>query len=304
MAVPKFYEMHRTFLALLSDGNTYTKKQVMAHLRDDFHLTEEDLAQMQPSGKQTVFANRVGWAATYLKRAGLIVSPSRGQYCISDAGREVLQLNPDVIDVKFLTRYPSFCEFQSLTSGESVQLPPPEEEEDTPDDVIENAIRRMNTSLAEELMTEVMKMSPVAFERFVLDLMKSMGYGKFQNGARMTSVTNDEGIDGIIMQDKLGFDLIYIQVKHWGEDHIVGRPDVQAFVGAISGKGGKGLFVTTSKFAKPAIEYANNHHIILVDGKKLTELMIENNFGVTVKNTFAIKALDTDVFTDYEEDGH
>ena len=135
----------------------------------------------------------------------------------------------------------------------------------------------------------------------VLDLMKKMGYGTFPNAAAMTATTGDEGIDGIIMEDKLGFDLIYVQVKRWDPDHIVGRPDVQAFVGAIAGKGGKGLFVTTSKFSKQAIDYAKNQHVILMDGERLAYYMIEHDFGVSTKKTFAIKAIDTDLFEDYAD---
>ena len=141
-----------------------------------------------------------------------------------------------------------------------------------------------------------------AFEKMVLDLMRKMGYGTFENAAHTTAVTGDEGIDGIIMEDKLGFDLIYIQAKRWGEDHTVGRPEVQAFVGAIAGKGGKGLFVTTSKFSKQAVEYAKNQHIILLDGEKLTNFMIEHNFGVSTKKVFEIKVIDSDVFNDYKDE--
>lgn len=301
MAVPKYYEMQKPFLTFLKDGKAYRKNQIMEHLREVFQLTEADLEQRQPSGLQTVFSNRVGWAATYLKKAGLIVSPSRGQYAITEQGRGALLQNPDVINNKFLTQYPSFQEFQNISSCAESENNPASGSDETPDEIIENAVKRMNAALADELLAEVMKMTPVAFERFALDLMKVMGYGKFDDGTQMTSTSNDEGIDGIIKQDKLGFDLIYVQAKHWNADNPVGRPEVQAFVGAISGKGGKGLFVTTSKFTKQAVDYAHNHHIILVDGRKLAELMIENNFGVSVKNTYTVKSIDTDIFNEYEE---
>ena len=147
-----------------------------------------------------------------------------------------------------------------------------------------------------------MKLSPTTFEQMVIDLLSKMGYGAFENAGKTTSITGDEGIDGIIMEDKLGFNLIYIQAKKWSLDSTVGRPDVQNFVGAISGKGGKGLFVTTAKFSKQASEYAKHQHIILIDGEKLVKLMIEHNFGVTVKKVFEIKAIDTDVFNEYLEE--
>ena len=147
-----------------------------------------------------------------------------------------------------------------------------------------------------------MKLSPIAFEQMILDLMSKMGYGTFANASRTTPMTGDEGIDGIIMQDKLGFDLIYIQAKQWKADRSVGRPEIQAFVGAIAGKSGKGLFITTSKFSKQALDYASNQHIILIDGDKLTNHMIENNFGVSIKKTFEIKSVDMDIFNDYQDE--
>jgi restriction system protein len=153
--------------------------------------------------------------------------------------------------------------------------------------------------LADDILSEVIKLPPIAFEQMVIDLLSKMGYGAFENAGHTTIASGDEGIDGIILEDKLGFNLIYIQAKKWDLDSTVGRPDVQSFVGAISGKGGKGLFVTTAKFSKQAIEYAKHQHIILIDGKKLAKFMIEHNFGVSVKKTFEIKAIDTDIFNDY-----
>lgn len=175
-------------------------------------------------------------------------------------------------------------------------------DENTPEDTFAEAFEKMNDNLADEILDEVMRISPVAFEKMILDLLAKMGYGTFENAGRTTSITGDEGIDGIIMEDKLGFDLIYIQAKKWDRDKTVGRPEIQSFVGAIAGKGGKGLFVTTAKFSSHAIAYAQTQHIILIDGRKLANLMMEYNFGVTVKKTFAIKAIDTDVFNEYNDE--
>ena len=200
-------------------------------------------------------------------------------------------------------KFPEFRKFQNVEDGSNKSSQVKEiNDDETPDDAFEDAFRKINKSLSDDLLSEIMKLTPEAFEKMVLDLMRKMGYGTFENAAHTTAITGDEGIDGIIMEDKLGFDLIYIQAKRWGDDHTVGRPEVQAFVGAIAGKGGKGLFVTTSKFSKQAVDYAKNQHIILLDGEKLTNFMIEHNFGVSTKKVFEIKVIDTDVFNDYKDE--
>lgn len=296
--------MHKPILQFLSDQKTHTLKEIKQYVAKEFKLTEGDMEEMLPSGRQTYFSNRVGWARTYLKKAGLIDSPAKASFRITTEGQAVLVENPPVIDNHFLSRYESFREFTRPTMSEDTQAQENgqnENDSETPDDIFENAFEKINQGLADDILTEVMKLTPVAFERLVLDLMKKMGYGTFPNAAAMTATTGDEGIDGIIMEDKLGFDLIYVQVKRWDPDHIVGRPDVQAFVGAIVGKGGKGLFVTTSKFSKQAIDYAKNQHVILMDGERLAYYMIEHDFGVSTKKTFAIKAIDTDLFEDYAD---
>lgn len=303
MSLPKYYEMHKPFLEYLGDGKEHRLKELKIYVSQQFHLTEAELAELLPSGRQTVFINRLGWARTYLKKAGLIESPARATFVITEEGKKVLEENPKVIDVDYLMRYEKFQEFQGvLNSDAEIEGKGAEEKEETPDDVFEDAFKKINKGLQDELLNEVMKLSPQAFEQMVLDLMSKMGYGTFENAARTTGKSNDEGIDGIIMEDKLGFDLIYIQAKKWNEEHTVGRPEVQAFVGAIAGRGGKGLFVTTSKFSKQAVEYAEKQHIILIDGEKLTEYMIEYNFGVSEKRTFAIKVIDTDTFNDYADE--
>lgn len=300
MSVPKYFEMHKPILECLADGQMHTKKELKAYIVKYFQLTEKDVLELLPSGGQSYLINRMGWASTYLKKAGLIESPSRAVFQITKTGLEVLSEKPDIIDQKYLLRFNSFKEFVGKGEEEkkNLSLKIEEQEKDTPDDIFEDSFKKINQSLADDILAEIMKLSPTAFEKMVLDLMAKMGYGTY----RTTSRTNDEGIDGIIMEDKLGFDLIYVQIKHWGVDHPVGRPEVQAFVGAIAGKGGKGLFVTTSKFTKQAIEYAQGQHIILMDGEKLAFNMIEHDFGVSTKKIFAIKALDTDLFEEYQEE--
>ena len=301
MGLPKYYEMHKPFLEYLKDGKLHTLKELKQFISKYFNLTEEELLELLPSGRQTVFINRIGWARTYLKKAGLIDSPARASFIITNDGLEVLNDNPDVIDSNYLMKFDSFREFQGGVIYTKNNNEPSNDINNTPDDTFEDSFRKINKSLAEDLLAEVIKLSPTAFEQMVIDLLSKMGYGSFENAGKTTSTTGDEGIDGIIMEDKLGFNLIYIQAKKWELNSKVGRPDVQSFVGAISGKGGKGLFVTTAKFSKQAIEYAKNQHIILTDGEKLSNLMIEHNYGVTVKKVFEIKAIDTDVFNEYLE---
>lgn len=299
MEVPKYYEMHKPFLEFLKDGKVHSLKDLKVKMITYFNLDNAALAELLPSGRQTVFANRIGWARTYLKKAGLIDSPTRAMFVITQQGLNTLQDNPVIINNDYLMRFESFREFQNVYDDTNLSIALTNSTNETPDDTFEESFKRINESLADDLLSEVIKLSPTAFEQMVIDLLSKMGYGAFENAGRTTAVTGDEGIDGIIMEDKLGFNLIYIQAKKWDLNSTVGRPDVQSFVGAISGKGGKGLFITTAKFSKQSIEYAKNQHIILIDGEKMAKLMIEYNFGVSVKKTFEIKAIDTDIFNDY-----
>ena len=212
VAIPKYFEMHKPILQCLADGGDHTLKELKSGVVKAFHLSEEDLAQLLPSGRQTYFANRVGWARTYLKKAGLIESPSKGVFRITPEGLRVLQEDPIVIDNAYLMRYDSFRAFTAPSIPDTT-TPPQEDKDETPDDVLETAFNQINKSLAEDILAEVMKLSPTAFEKLVLDLMAKMGYGTFANAATLTATTGDEGIDGIIMEDKLGFGLIYVQVK-------------------------------------------------------------------------------------------
>lgn len=196
-------------------------------------------------------------------------------------------------------RFESFRNFQNISTLKYKEDKILGENEKTPDEIFEESFKQINSSLADDLLSEVMKLSSGAFEQMVIDLLYKMGYGAFENSGKTTSLSRDGGIDGIIMEDKLGFNLIYIQAKKWDLKNTISRSNIQSFVGAISGKKGKGLFVTTSKFSDEAIKYANEQHIILIDGEKLTKLMIEYNFGVNVKKVFEIKAIDLNIFEEY-----
>lgn len=305
MAVPKYDELMKPLLIAVSDGETYKMKDVTALLAEQLNLSSDDLAEMLPSGRQTVFKNRVGWAKTYLKKAGLLDSPARATIVITNAGKQVVADNPEKIDSKYLERFPSFVDFASAPeplddSNPASEVPKPSDL--TPDDQLEDAYKEINDSLASDLLSEVLKIPPYTFEKFVVDLLLKMGYGKADFGSHATVASGDEGIDGIIMEDKLGFSLIYMQAKEWAVDKVVSQPDIQSIVGAIAGKKGDGLFVTTARFSQKAKDYAHTHHIILIDGERLANLMIEYNFCVSTRKTFEIKALDTDALAEYQDD--
>ena len=305
MAVPKYDELMKPLLVAVSDGETYKMKDVTALLAEQLNLSSDDLAEMLPSGRQTVFKNRVGWAKTYLKKAGLLDSPARATIVITNAGKQVVADNPEKIDSKYLEQFPSFVDFASAPEplDESNPAPAaPKPSDLTPDDQLEDAYKEINDSLASDLLTEVLKIPPYTFEKFVVDLLLKMGYGKADFGSHATVASGDDGIDGIIMEDKLGFSLIYMQAKEWAVDKVVGQPDIQSFVGAIAGKKGDGLFVTTARFSQKAKDYAHTHHIILIDGERLANLMIEYNFCVSTRKTFEIKSVDTDALAEYQDD--
>ena len=305
MAVPKYDELMKPLLSVIKDGNVYKIKDVTAVLAQQLNLSAADITEMLPSGRQTVFKNRVGWAKTYLKKAGLLDNPVRATIVITDLGKQIIAENPSKIDSKYLEQFPSFMNFVSASEGADSSTVVPINAESTnltPDDQLEDAYRQINSSLASDLLSEVLKISPYVFEKLVIDLLSKMGYGTVAYGSHTTAISGDDGIDGVIMEDRLGFSLIYIQAKKWALDKVVGQPDIQSFVGAIAGKNGDGLFVTTSRFSQKAKEYAHTHHIILIDGERLANLMIEYNFCVSTRKTFEIKAIDTDVLSEYQDE--
>lgn len=304
MAVPKYDELMKPLLVAVQDGEVYKMKDVTSILAQQLNLSAEELAELLPSGRQTVFKNRVSWAKTYLKKAGLLDSPARATIVITDAGKKVVADNPDKIDSKYLEQFPSFVDFTSAPETQDSGVTPPTVPQLTnltPDDQLEEAYKQINASLASDLLSEVLKINSYTFEKLVVDLLSKMGYGTVAYGSHATVASGDEGIDGVIMEDKLGFSLIYVQAKEWALDKVVSRPDIQSFVGAIAGKHGDGLFVTTARFSQQARDYAETHHIILIDGERLANLMIEYNFCVSTRKTFEIKAIDTDALAEYQD---
>ena len=304
MAVPKFYEFFEAFLRALQDGELHTAAEVKATVAKDMKISPVDLEEMLPSGRQLTFDNRVAWARTYLNKAGLIETPSRGRYRITEEGRTALS-SGEIIDLKYLERYKSFKDFykSERVGNDDETVEESNDNDASPMEVLESAYKQVNDTLASELMDEVMKLTPTQFEKLVVKLLLHMGYGSGIDEAGMvTQQSNDGGIDGIIKEDQLGFSHIYIQAKQWATDQTVAKPEIQKFVGALQGQQAqKGLFITTARFTAGALQFAENllgAKVVLVDGPALTRLMIKHNVGVSTEHIYEIKRLDSDFFSE------
>jgi restriction system protein len=306
MAVPDFQTIMRPLLAAHEDGAEHEIAATRAILADEFGLSAEDRVERIPSGRVTTLQNRVGWAATYLFRSGLLERPRRAHYRITARGRTLLAEHPERIDLGVLKQFDEFGEFRQ---GEPSSAPPPEESAQfaadaaTAEERIDAGYRELRSALSADLLDRVREGSWGFFEQLVLDVLRAMGYGGPEGSVeRLGGAGADEGVDGVIREDTLGLDLIYVQAK--AQQSTVGRPDIQRFFGALHGKrAGKGVFITTSKFSSEAREYAEEvtPRVILLDGRQLAELMVEHNVGVTVQQTFEIKGVDLDYFTDGED---
>ena len=306
MAVPKFFEFFGMFLLALSDGQTHKAQEVREFIAEKMNISEQDMGELLPSRRQSTFNNRVAWARTYLDRAGLIDTPSRGQYRITEEGKRALS-SGDKIDLKYLEQFDSFNEFHSISSRDSntgdIVRSEEESDEMSPVEIMDDAFKKVNATLAGELMTEVMKLTPGEFERLVVKLLLKMGYGNgIDDAGYVTQLSGDGGIDGIIKEDQLGFSSIYIQAKQWALDRSVDRPEIQKFAGALQGeRASKGLFITTTRFSDGAKKYADNlraSNIVLIDGNALMGLMIKYNLGVSIEQVYEIKRIDSDFFSD------
>lgn len=301
MAVPKFFEFFESFLHAIEDGELHTAKEVRHTLSLDMQLSKDDLAEMLPSGKQSKYDNRVAWARTYLDRAGLIETPSRGKYRITGDGKKALA-SGEKIDLKYLEKSEKFRAFHKAAAPDDTILND-EETEESPMEILDAAFQQITAALASQLMDEVMKLSPTEFEKLVVKLLLRMGYGNgIAEAGMVTQQSNDGGIDGIIKEDQLGFSSIYIQAKQWATDQTIGKPEIQKFVGALQGQQAqKGLFITTAKFSSGARQFVDNllgAKVVLVDGLTLTRLMIKHNVGVSVENTYEVKKIDSDFFAE------
>lgn len=304
MAVPDFQTLMLPVLRAVASQDTISSVELRKVVADVVRLSADDLAEMLPSGRQSTFANRVAWANVFLQRAMLIEPVKRGVYRATTRGREVLRAEPTRIDMKFLEQFAEYRNWRNLdergveTKGridaqESVSTT-------TPLETIEHAIQAIDNELRTALLARIRKLDPVAFERLILSLLVAMGYGGGRaEMARQTPRSNDDGIDGVIKEDALGLDLVLIQAKRYNPPTVVGRPEMQSFVGSLAGNGtSKGIFVTTSTFNANAKSYVDRvpNRIILIDGDELAQLMIDYNIGVRVTQTFELKDIDENVF--------
>jgi restriction system protein len=291
------------YLKTVADKKEWAFHDLIETIASKLKVTEDERKIMLQSGAQRVFDNRVGWARTYLKKAGLVESTRRGFVKITNRGLEILSQNPEIINVKFLKQFPEFIEFQNIKREPNEnETDETQELQETPEELLEKAYQKIRKSLAQELINKVIQLPPTFFEKLVVELLVKMGYGgSLTDAGKAIGKTNDEGIDGTIKEDKLGLDIIYIQAKRWQPGSTVGRPEIQKFVGALAGQGAKkGIFITTSSFSKEAWEYQpkNETKIVLIDGEQLAQMMIDYDLGVYPTNKYEIKKVDHDYFGD------
>ena len=296
MPIPDFQTLMLPMLELAGDGNEHSVSESRGHLAERFGLTEEERRRLLPSGQQTTFDNRVAWAKSYLEKAGLLQKTRRAHFKISDSGQRVLSNPPQKIDTAFLRQFSEFAGFRSAneTSEEEIAT------QATPEEALEAAYGRIREDLAIALLEQIHAGSSEFFERIVLDLMLKMGYGGSREGAGLvTNLGADAGIDGIINEDQLGLDVIYLQAKRW--QNTVGRPEIQKFVGALHGqRAKKGVFLTASTFSQEAMDYVASieSKVVLIDGMRLAQLMIDFNVGVSRSQVYEIKRIDSDYFAE------
>jgi restriction system protein len=300
MAIPDYQTCMLPFLRCLADADEHTLSDVEETLASQFKLTSTERAELLPSGQQGVFRNRVGWARTYLKKAVLVEAPRRGVFKITERGQKMLATNPVRIDAKFLEQFPEFMQFREVSRPESqaVSALGVGVSKTTPEESIEVAHQSLREQLAQELLARILGCSPTFFEQLVVELLVKMGYGGSRRDAgERIGQTGDGGIDGIIKEDRLGLDTIFIQAKRWQGS--VGRPEIQKFVGALQGqRARKGVFITTSTYTAEATDYSSriDTKVVLIDGKQLAGLMIDFDVGVAPSASYVVKRIDSDYF--------
>lgn len=303
MSIPDYQACMLPLLRFAGNGQEHQLKDAISALADEFSLTDEERNEFLPSGQQPVFTNRVSWACTYLKKAGLLSSPKRAYFKITARGSEVLQDKPAKINQKYLQRFPEFVEFRSVRrdrTEENGDLTPELTLGQTPHEALESAYERLRSELASEILSSVRSCDPTLFEKIVVELLVKMGYGGNRKDAgRAIGRSGDEGIDGIIKEDHLGLDSIYLQAKRW--EATIGRPEIQKFAGALQGqRARKGVFITTSDFTKDALDFVSriDSKIILLNGATLAKLMIDFGVGVNPVATYQVQKIDSDYFND------
>ncbi|MDO9633038.1 MAG: restriction endonuclease [Humidesulfovibrio sp.] len=304
MAVPSFQEHMLPTLLVFADGKEKHVKDIREDVANRLQLTPEDRAEMTPGGSIPRYADRVNWSVTYFKQAQLIESTRRGYYKLATRGAELLQTNPSKIDIPLLMQYPEYAAFRNSTHSQTesnhVPIAKVSDEASTPQELIDMGYKSITEELSASILSTVKQCSPEFFERLVVDLLLAMGYGgSRQEAGSITRKGSDEGIDGVINEDRLGLDVIYVQAKRW--DNTVSRPEIQKFAGALQGmRATKGIFITTSSYSKDAHEYTNKitNKIVLIDGDRLSKLMIEHNVGVACAQVYEIKKIDSDYFSE------
>ncbi len=289
-------------LAYAGDGRDHTLRDAVDAMAEEFGVTEAERKELLPSGRQTVLRSRVGWALTYLRKSMLLEAPKRGVFRITERGRQVLKDAPPAINVAYLNRFEEFRAFRTLRHEKDKPVKPPTngDSDATPEEALEAAYQALRDELADELLLQLKASPPSQFEQTVIDLLVAMGYGgSLEDAGKAIGRSGDEGIDGIIKEDRLGLDVIYVQAKRW--DNTVGRPEIQKFAGALQGqRARKGVFITTSEFSAEAHDYVSRIEtkIVLIDGRRLTHFMIDHNIGVTPTGVYEVKRLDSDYFDD------
>ena len=307
MAIPDFQSCMLPLLQFAGDGEEHSISEAYDALAEYFDLSDEDMNELLPSGKQQTYKNRIAWANSYFKQAGLLESSRRGHFCITQRGRDVLATKPDRIDIHLLNQFPEFVKFRTSKKRAEDSIPEPtlNIDEDvvpkTPEEIFQQSYETLRETLEAELLEQVKKVSPFQFEQLVVDLLVKMGYGGARrNAGNALKRSRDGGIDGTIKEDALGLDMIYLQAKRW--ENTVGRPEIQKFAGALQWEGAlKGVFITTSHYSQDAIDYARglqSSKIILIDGVQLSSLMVDYNLGVSTKESYEIKEIDYDYFTE------
>jgi restriction system protein len=307
MAIPDFQSVMLPFVKILGDGHERTMRQATEQLAEFYQLTDQERQELLPSGQQSIFNNRVAWAKSHLKAAGLLENPVRGRVRISDLGRQVLVEKPTAINVKFLKRFPAYCDFigksqpkeeTEIANGEIGAI----EERRTPLELIDVAYKSLRQATAEDLLSKLKACSPPFFESVVVRLLMAMGYGGVAGQGTVTGKSGDGGIDGVIKQDKLGLDVVCIQAKRW--DSPVGRPVIQGFVGSMDYvRARKGVILTTSTFTKDAVDYVERiegKKVVLINGDQLADFMIDHGLGVTTTKTYEIREVSNDFFDESE----
>jgi restriction system protein len=302
MPIPDFQSVMRPLMDFISDGKEHSMREALDRLADHFKLAEEERKRLLPSGQQEVFTNRVAWAKTHLRMAGLIEATARGVFKITLSGQELLRTTKDSIDLRLLQKQPGYLEARGR-KREKPTLNGEHEKSDgdqTPEELIEESFEALRESLGREILSKLKTSSPAFFERLVVELLVRMGYGGTRKDAgQAIGKSGDEGIDGIIKEDRLGLDTIYIQAKKW--EQTVSRPEIQKFAGALQGfRAKKGIFITTSDFSKEAVEYSAriDSKIVLIDGEQLWNLMIDFGIGVSTTATYEVKRIDNDYFSE------